>query len=102
MRGPRYTVRLLTVAEDDLNDIVSYIAADRPKAAESLARRIEKNLRLLSINPHLGRVPNDPRLFDLGYRYLVVGNYLIFYACEGRTIYVHRIMHAARDYLGLL
>jgi len=95
-------VRLLRAAEDDFTEIVTYIAAQKPEAAEALAQRIEKNLKPLAVNPHLGRVPNDPSLIELGYRYLVVQNYLIFYGCEERTIFVHRIIHGARDYRGLL
>lgn len=102
MSRPEYTVRFLRVAEEDLTDIVTYIAADRPSAAEAIAAKIEKNLKLLSKHPHLGRIPHEEELIRVGYRYLVVQNYLIFYMIEGRTIYVHRILHGARDYLSLL
>jgi len=57
---------------------------------------------LLAGNPYLGRIPNDTRLAELGYRYLGVQDYLIFYVVEGRTTYVHRIIHGARDYGELL
>jgi Plasmid stabilization system protein len=96
-----YTIRLLRAAEDDLSEIVNYIAADRPSAADVLATRIEKDLNLLSKNPQLGRIPNEEELMRLGYRYLVVQNYLIFYTLEDQVIYVHRILHGARDYLSL-
>ena len=102
MKRRNYTVRLLRAAEDDFTEIVTYIAAHRPEAAEALAQRIEKNLKLLAMNPYLGRAPSDPSLVELGYRYLVVENYLIFYVREERTIFVHRIIHGARDYRGLL
>lgn len=101
MKRPRYGVRLLRAAEDDFTELVSYVAAEKPDAAESLAQRIERSLRLLATNPYLGRVPNDAALLDLGYRYLIVQNYLIFYVIEERTIFVHRIVHGARDFLGL-
>ncbi|MEK6566563.1 MAG: type II toxin-antitoxin system RelE/ParE family toxin [Bacteroidota bacterium] len=101
MSRPDYAVRLLRLAEEDLNKIVSYVAADRPSAAEELADRIEKTLQLLSRNPGLGRVPTEQQLVRLGYRYLVIENYLVFYTLEGTTIYVHRILHGARDYLSL-
>jgi toxin ParE1/3/4 len=97
----KYKVRLLRIAEDDLTEIVTYIAADRPGAAETLANKIEKNLNLLSHHPLLGRIPREEDLARLGYRYLVTQNYLIFYTIERRTIYVHRILHGARDYLSL-
>lgn len=102
MSRPEYTVRLLRVAEEDLTEIVTYIAVDRPSAAEALATKIEKNLRLLGKNARLGRIPNEQELLRLGYRYLVVENYLVFYTIEEQAIVVHRILHGARDYLSLL
>ena len=102
MSRPKYSVRLLQLAEDDLTEIITYIAADRPSAAEKLASRIEKDLRLLASNPHLGRIPSEEELLRLGYRYLVVENYLVFYTIEGKTLVVHRILHGARDYLNLI
>jgi plasmid stabilization system protein ParE len=56
------TIRLLRAAEDDFTEIVAYIAADRPSAAETLAGKIDKNLQLLSHNPHVGRVPKKSNL----------------------------------------
>jgi toxin ParE1/3/4 len=91
----------LQAAEDDLSEIINYIAADRPSAADALATKIERDLNLLSKNPQLGRIPNEEELMRLGYRYLVVQNYLIFYTMEDQIIYVHRILHGARDYLTL-
>jgi len=101
VKRPEYIVRLLSIAEDDLAEIINYIAAERPSAAEALATRIEKNLNLLSKNHQLGRIPNEDELIHLGYRYLIVENYLIFYMIEEQTIYIHRILHGARDYLTL-
>jgi toxin ParE1/3/4 len=101
VKRPEYAIRLLRIAEEDLFEIINYIAADRPSAADALATKIEKNLNLLSKNPQLGRIPNEEELIRLGYRYLVVQNYLIFYAVEEQIIYVHRILHGARDYLTL-
>ena len=97
-----YSVRLLPAAEDDLTEIILYIAADNPIAAEKLLQRIQKNLSLLSSNPKLGRVPREEHLARMGYRHLIVENYLIFYEIENRTIFVHRILDGARDYLSLL
>ena len=102
MSRRKYSIRFLQVAEDDLAEVITYIAADRPSAAEALATKIERNIRLLSDNPHLGQSPKEEELVKLGYRYLVVENYLVFYIIERQTIYIHRILHGARDYLRLL
>ena len=101
MSRSEHTVRLLRIAEDDLTEIVTYIAADRPSAAEALATRIEKNLARLSKHPYLGHIPKEDELASLGYRYLVVDSYLVFYTVEDATVLVHRILHGARDYLRL-
>ncbi len=102
MQTGKYRVRLLSIAEEDFSEIIAYIASENINAAEKIANRIEKNFELLSINPKLGRLPRDEEIRNLGYRYLIVQNYLIFYKIEGRTIFVHRILHGARDYKSLL
>lgn len=102
MPASKYQVRLLKIAEEDLAEIVSFIADDNPTAAIATADKIEKNLLLLSENPHLGRMPRDEEIKNLGYRYIIVQNHIIFYTIEGRTILVHRILHGARNYKTLL
>ena len=95
-------IRLLKVAEEDFTEIISYIAAENPKAAETTATKIKNNLELLLENPLLGRVPRDEDIKILGYRYLIVSNYIIFYTIEGKTIYIHRILHSAQNYKAIL
>jgi toxin ParE1/3/4 len=98
----KYQVRLLKIAEDDFTEIIPFIAADNPDAAEAVADKIENSLGLLSDNPSMGRIPRDEEIRNLGYRYLIVQNYIIFYTIEERTIYIHRILHGARDFRALL
>lgn len=102
MSKTKYQIRFLKIAEEDFTEIVSYVAADNPNAANALATKIEKNLELLSDNPKLGRIPRDEDIRNLGYRYLIVQNYIIFYTTEERTIIIHRILHSARNYKALL
>ncbi|MBL7995622.1 type II toxin-antitoxin system RelE/ParE family toxin [bacterium] len=97
-----YLIRLLRLAEEDLNEIILFIAQDNPPAAENMATNIEKNIQMLASHPLLGKVPNESELAGAGYRYLIVDNYLIFYTIEEETIFVHRIIHGARDYRRLL
>ena len=102
MKQNKFSVRLLKLAEDDLTDIVTYIAEDSIAAAEKIASNIDKSLINLSRYPYMGKMPGDEDLSRLGYRYLVVENYLIFYSVESKTIVVHRIIHGARDYKGFI
>ena len=102
MPKDKYQIRFLKIAEEDFAEIVSYIGVDNPKAANAIANKIEKNLELLSENPLLGRIPRDEEIRKLRYRYLIVQNYIIFYTIETKTIYIHRILHSARDYKSIL
>lgn len=97
----KYAVRVLRIAENDLAEIVAYIAAEQPSAAVGQLTRIEKALGLLRKNPYLGKLPNDEHLMELGYRCLIIDDYLAFYTVEEQTVFVHRIIHGARDYLAL-
>ena len=102
MPTDKYQVRLLSIAEEDFTEIISFIATDNLTAADVIANKIEKNLELLSENPNLGRIPREEEIRNLGYRYLIVQNYLIFYTIEEKTIFIHRILHGARNYKSLL
>ncbi len=96
------TVRFLSIAEDDLAEIITFIAEDNIAAADKLADKIETHIERLTAHPSLGRVPAEEELARLGYRYLVVDNYLVFYTVSAKVILIHRVIHGARDYLNLL
>ena len=102
MSRREHSVRLLSPAENDLAGILLYVAADNPTAAEKLANTIERRLGGLRKHPYAGQIPADHRLAQMGYRYLVIENYLFFYLVEGAEVIVHRIIHGARDYKELL
>ena len=98
----KYSIRLLSLAEKDLEELLTYVAAENVTAALTHADRIEKELLTLGAHPWLGKIPNDESLATMGYRVLVVENYLIFYKVKGKTVWVYRIIHGARDLPSLL
>jgi len=102
MKRRSHSVRLLRAAEQDLTEAVMYVMAESPASARALAERIEKQLALLSGQPLMGKTPGDAKLAGMGYRYIVVKNYLVFYTVEENDVLVHRIIHGARDYLNIL
>ncbi|MBI4001188.1 MAG: type II toxin-antitoxin system RelE/ParE family toxin [Nitrospira defluvii] len=102
MGSSNYAIRLLSVAEQDLQELISYLAAENPGAAAIALDRIETQLQGLQRHPFLGRTPNDPKLARLGYRVLVIDNYLAFYKVKGKTVLIHRVLHGARDFVRLL
>jgi toxin ParE1/3/4 len=102
VKRTNFGVRVLRVAANDLADIASYISVDDATAAETFLERIEKNLANLESHPRLGSIPNDEELGNMGYRFLVVEDYLIFYTVRKKEILIHRVIHGARNYKNLL
>lgn len=93
-----YSIRYLSTAEKDIEDIFDYIYQDNPSAAQNLLEKFDKTIIKLASHPHPGTLPNDTRLRRLGYRILIIDNYLIFYVIKKNTIQIRRIIHGARQY----
>jgi plasmid stabilization system protein ParE len=52
--------------------------------------------------PHSGKTPDDARLKAMGYRIIVIGNYLVFYVVTGNKVEIRRVLHGKRNYSFLL
>lgn len=93
---------MLAIAEQDLVELVSYLAAEDPTAAAEVLDHIEARVQTLTSYPFIGRIPQASKLTALGYRVLVIDNYLVVYKVKGNTVLVHRILHGGRDLLRVL
>jgi addiction module RelE/StbE family toxin len=102
MSQPRFKVRYLADAENDLYGIANYIAEDNPRAADRMIDRFERAIARLEFSPFAGKVPDDDELRNRSYRMLIVGKYLVFYKVKETAVEIHRIIHGARDYKHLL
>jgi toxin ParE1/3/4 len=81
------------LARSRLQEIRSFVARDKPEAAERLAMRIVTMVEALRNYPRLGRVGTDP-----GIRELVIGStpYIALYNVKGQRITISTIWHAAQ------
>jgi len=93
-----FDIWYLQTAEADLEAIFDYILVDSPPAAVSMLEKFDHAISRLAVEPEIGAVPKDDRLRKLGYRVLVVGDYLVFYVVKSRkrTVQIRRIVHGAR------
>ncbi len=80
-------------AREQLQEIRSYVARDKPDAAARLATRIIALAEALKEHPFLGRAGREPTA-----RELVVGGtpYLIFYRVRAKQITILTIWHGAQ------
>ena len=89
---PRVTRRPL--AEADVLEIWDYIAADGIAAADRWVDRLDKQFRVLAMQPMMGRARDE---LAPGVRSFPFGRYVVFYLPLDGGIDVVRVLHGARD-----
>lgn len=91
-------------ARRDLDDIWDYIVTDlcNASAAERVVNDILDVVEQLENFSEMGALLASIANVDSDYRFLVSGNYLIFYRVSGMDVYVDRILYGRRDYLRIL
>lgn len=82
------------LAEQDLEAIGDYIAADNPRRALSFVQEIRAQCQRIARNPPGYRL--RPELGD-GIRSCVHGHYVIFFEADTHAVTIVRILHGARD-----
>ncbi len=70
-----------------------------PIAANNTIRRIIKDYTLLETTPHMGTSLSTKVPFNTDYRFIVSGNYLVFYKVDDGYVSIYRVLYGRRDYL---
>lgn len=101
-----YRVVVSELAEKDFRDIVRYISAQlfAPISAMKMMGLLEEALQGLSDMPQKYPTVTDERLASMGYRKLLVKNYIAFFSIDEseKVVNVERILYARRDWMRLL
>lgn len=88
----------------DLDDIWDYIVSELQNrvAAERVVDRILDAVERLKDFAEMGALLSS--VADVGgdYRFLVSGNYMVFYRVNGREGFIDRVLYGRRDYLRVL
>src|SRR5258706_14875819 len=98
----KFELHFLPVAEEDISEIVDFIAEDKLSAAVKFYNGLEERFKQLAEQPFIGTKRKEPNLSQMGFYSLVHGNYIIFYTIESNSIIIHRVLSGYRDYLRLL
>ncbi|MEW5784039.1 MAG: type II toxin-antitoxin system RelE/ParE family toxin [Bacillota bacterium] len=99
----KFKISIIEAAEQDLTEIIEYIASDNPAAAFKLTDKIDESIIKLEGFPQIGVIPKNRRLERRGYRMLIIDNYLVFYVImDDETVEIRRIISGKRDYKFLL
>ena len=97
-------IRYSAESRRDLDDIWDYIVSELQNrvAAERVVDRILDAVERLKDFAEMGALLSS--VADVGgdYRFLVSGNYMVFYRVNGRDFFIDRVLYGRRDYLRVL
>ena len=101
-----YKIMRTDKAEDQLRDIIYYIADDSNSIDTALKYldKIEEAINRLKEFPNSGSIPRYSILKKQGYRVVIVEKHLIFYKVseENKTVIVYAIVDGRREYQNLI
>lgn len=101
-----YKILRTDKAEDQLRDLIYYIADD--SGSNDIALRyldkIEKAINHLQEFPNSGSVPRYSILKKQGYRVVIIEKHLVFYKVneENKTVIIYAIVGGRREYKNLI
>jgi len=81
-------------AENDLNEIIDYIAQDSLEYALSFYEQVREKVENLIKFPRMGRIV--PELDDPNIRELILRNYRIIYRIFEKEVQIIRLFHGSR------
>ena len=88
----------------DLDDIWDYIASELQNrvAAERVVNRILDAVDRLEDFAEMGALLSSVADVSGDYRFLVSGNYMVFYHVNDKDVYIDRVLYGRRNYLRIL
>ena len=94
----RYKVYITKNAQEDLEHIFHYIAADSPQNASNFILEIEQKIMTLEQFPERNPLIPENQYFATQYRHLLFQKYRIFYRIETHVVYILKILRGAQLY----
>lgn len=98
----KYELKIFSLVEQDLKNIVEYLNELSPEAALKIYDEIIDSIASLEqMLMHCPLVKNTV-LRAKEYRMLMVHNFVVFYVVSGKTVQIRRILYGRRQYEFLL
>lgn len=91
-------------AANDLQNTKEYIAVelDNPQASAKTVANIIRKIRVLSDFPESGALLSSIVSFESDYRFLVCGNYTVFYRTDSENVHIVRVLYGRRNFMQIL
>ena len=91
----KFKVNLTQLAQRDLEQIYSYIAADSIKNAMNFVLELEKEIYSLDTFPERQPLIAENEFFATDYRHLIYKKYRVIYRISEKTVFILRVIHGA-------
>lgn len=96
-----YKILLTKSFERDLDNTLFYITTKLLNriAAKNLLKKTKDTINMLTDNPSAFPVYHGTSNVKYDYRYILVGNYIIFYRIDesSKTVYIMRFLYSGQD-----
>ena len=91
-------------ALEDMKDINAYITDElcSEQSAINTTQKIKKPLRQLADFPEIGAPLSSIISLEVPYRFLVCGNYTVFYKVDGNVVHIIRVLYGRRNFMQVL
>jgi len=91
-----FKVEITPSAERDLEEIWDYISQDNTENATYFILQFEERIYSLEQSPERCPLISENQILGTSYRHLIFGQYRAVFRIYGTTVYILRIIHAAR------
>ena len=103
MARTSFRVHWSETAVRDLEELISYVAADSAAAAERILEKLESRARSLKSSPARGRIVPELAHFGIrSWRELIVRPYRIIYRMDAGAVHVLAVLDGRRELEDLL
>lgn len=91
-------------ALEDMKEIKSYITDElcSEQSAINTIDKILKRIRQLADFPEIGAPLSSIINFEVPYRFLVCGNYIVFYKVYNDEVHIIRVLYGRRNFMQIL
>ncbi len=92
----RFEVRFTRKAQQDVEEIWTFIAQDSTDEATGFIRQLDKHISTLERFPARCPLIPENEVMHSAYRHLIHGKYRVIIRVSGKIVWVVRIVHGAR------
>ena len=96
------TIKLTKKAINDINKIYDYIIEDSQQNADSVKADIIQAINHLGLFPLMGTSLAGRINIKTDCRYVITGNFLIFYKTKEDVVNIYRVLSSDMDYIKVL